>query len=105
MDTQDTKKLKDILTPLFKRNKVIKAILFGSTARGTETKHSDIDLLILMKTDKRFFPRYDDFIDVHELLKENAVDMLIYTPDELEQMSNRAFIKNILSEGKVIYEQ
>jgi hypothetical protein len=30
----------------------------------TETKKSDIDLMIVMETDKRFFDRYDAFIEV-----------------------------------------
>jgi len=105
MRQQDPIKIRDILYPVFKRNKVIKALLFGSLAKGTGTKRSDVDILILMDTDKRFFSRYDDFNDVHEILKGNAVDMLIYTPEELDKSSSRSFIKNILSEGKVIYEQ
>jgi hypothetical protein len=30
--------------------------------------------------------------------------MLIYAPEEVDRISNRSFIKNILSEGKIIYE-
>ena len=104
MNRQDPNILK-VLHPVFKRNKVIKALLFGSLARGTGTKRSDFDLLILMETDKRFFSRYDDFNDVYDLLKGNAVDMLIYTPEELDKISGRNFIKKILLEGKIIYEQ
>jgi predicted nucleotidyltransferase len=105
MNRQDPRKFQDILYPIFKRNKVIKALLFGSLAKGTGTKQSDVDLLIVMKSDKRFFSRYEDFNDVYDVLKGNAVDMLIYTPEELDKISGRSFIKKILSEGKVIYEQ
>jgi uncharacterized protein len=104
MNRQELNKFHEILSPVFKRNDVIKAILFGSLAKGTGSKRSDVDLLILMKSDKRFFDRYDAFNDVYDILKGSAIDMLIYTPDELEKISNRSFIKNILSEGKVIYE-
>ena len=104
MNLQDSSKLQDILFPVFKRNNVIKALLFGSLAKGTGTKRSDVDLLILIDSDKRFFSRYDDFNDVYDLLKGKSVDMLIYTPEELDKISSRSFIKKILSEGKVIYE-
>ena len=104
MDQKDLSRFHDILNPVFKKNNVIKALMFGSMAGGTGSKRSDIDLLILVKSDKRFFDRYDDFDDVYEILKGSAVDMLIYTPEELEKISNRGFIKKILSEGKIIYE-
>ncbi len=104
MNQKDLSRFHDVLYPVFKRNNVIKALMFGSMAGGTGSKRSDIDLLILVKSDKRFFDRYDDFSDVYEILKGSAVDMLIYTPEELEKISNRGFIKKILSGGKIIYE-
>ena len=85
-------------------NKVIKALLFGSRATGRESKRSDVDLLIVMESNKRFFDRHEDFIELYDVLKGSAVDLLIYTPEELDRISNRAFIKKILDEGKVINE-
>ena len=96
--------IRDLLYPIFQQTKVLRAILFGSTARGTKSKKSDIDLLILVESDKRFFDRYDDFNAIHDAFKGSAVDMLIYTPEELEKISRRKFIKKILSEGQIIYE-
>ena len=80
-----------------------KAVLFGSFARGTQTRKSDIDLLIIKKTSKRFFDRYDDFKEVYKLLEDYDVEMFIYTPEELESNENRSFIKRVFSEGIVIY--
>ena len=99
------KDFRTLLSPIFKRNDVIKAIIFGSTARQTRSKRSDLDLMIVMKSHKRFFDRYDDFYEVYEVIKGQSVDMLIYTPEELERISSRNFINKILSEGKTIYEQ
>jgi len=93
-----------LLEPIFKRNNVIKAIVFGSTARATRSKKSDLDLMIIMNSKKRFFDRYDDFYEVYDVVKGQSVDMLIYTPEEIERISGRNFIKKILSEGKTIYE-
>lgn len=94
-----------LLVPIFKRNNVLKAVVFGSTARETRSKKSDLDLMIVMNSDKRFFDRYDDFHDVYDVIKGQSVDMLIYTPEELDRISDRNFIQKILSEGKTIYEQ
>ena len=104
MNMADTEKIKGLLTPLFIKMNVERAILFGCGARGTQTRKSDLDLVIVLKTDKRFFERYEDFEEIHNLVKGCSVDMLIYSPEELKNISHRKFIKTILSEGKVIYE-
>lgn len=96
--------LSELLQPIFIKNRVIKAVVFGSFARGSVTKKSDLDLLLVMHSEKRFFDRYDAFDEIHDLLRHTAVDMLIYTPDELEGISHRPFIKMILTEGQIIYE-
>ncbi|MDH7599865.1 MAG: hypothetical protein QHH07_09575 [Sedimentisphaerales bacterium] len=58
-----------------------------------------------MNTDKRFLDRYDDLLPlVARAIPERPVDLLIYSPHELEQLSCRRFIQTILSEGKAIYE-
>lgn len=47
-----TKKLNNIknrLIPILRQNNVIKASIFGSYARGEETKKSDIDMMIKYK--------------------------------------------------------
>ena len=92
------------MAPVFRRNKVCKAVLFGSAASDTETKKSDIDVMIVMETDKRFFDRYGAFDEISEILRGRSVDLLIYTPKELENISHRPFIRRILAEGKTIYE-
>lgn len=38
--------LKKTLIPVFKRNNVRKATLFGSYSKGNATEHSDVDLLV-----------------------------------------------------------
>lgn len=85
-----------------------KIILFGSFARGTETRHSDVDLIIVMDTEKRFFDRYDGIHgEVLRLLKPYSVEFFIYTPDEFERMRSggNPFIRRALKEGIVAYER
>ncbi len=96
--------LKALLAPVFERTRTLKAILFGSMARGTGSRRSDIDLLIVQETDRRFFDRFDEFSEVLERVGNRGVDMLIYTPEELRRISHRPFLKKILAEGKVLYE-
>lgn len=100
----DIKKLSEALLPVFKNTGAKKVVLFGSFARGTQTKKSDLDLMIIARTDKRFFERYKQFERIHDIIDDRAVDMLIYTADELSRISHRPFIKQILSEGETIYE-
>ena len=38
--------IRDLLAPVFHKNNVRKAMLFGSYSKGTATKASDVDLLV-----------------------------------------------------------
>ena len=105
MPQMSIEKISNRLKPLFIDNDVEKAILFGSYARGSQTRKSDLDLVIILETDKRFFDRYNDFNEIHKLIKDCIVDFLIYTPKEFKDISHRKFIKKILGEGKTIYER
>lgn len=89
---------------MFEDNRVKKVVLFGSFSRASQTRKSDLDLMIITETDKRFFERYEQFDKIHEIINDRAVDMLIYTSGELFSISHRPFIKRILSEGETIYE-
>jgi predicted nucleotidyltransferase len=104
MNLKDLNTIRKLLAPIFRQNNVIKVVLFGSASRGSLTKKSDLDLMIIKDTRKRFFDRYDEFDEIHALIKNRAVDILIYTPKELKNISHRPFIKKILEEGKSIYE-
>jgi len=104
MKSEELNKLSRLLAPIFRQNNVIRVVLFGSASRGTITKKSDLDLVIIKETSKRFFDRYEEFDEIHALIKNQAVDILIYTPEELKNISHRPFIKRIIKEGKSIYE-
>jgi len=87
------------------RHGVIKAIVFGSVARGEPSPRSDVDLIVVTDTDQPFFQRGQGMqYDVFNALDGPAADLPIYTPAELERMADRRFIARALAEGKVIYE-
>jgi predicted nucleotidyltransferase len=91
--------------PVFQKYGIRKAILFGSFARGRQTRKSDIDLILVQETDKRYFDRFDGILyDLNQNLRGRDIEVFIYTPKEFERISDRRFIRRALAEGQVIYE-
>jgi hypothetical protein len=65
-----------------------------------------VDLILVQRTTKRFLDRYEGLLyELNMALPEAAVEVLIYTPDELDRMRGRRFIDRALREGQVIYER
>jgi predicted nucleotidyltransferase len=64
---------------------VQKVILFGSLATGKVGKSSDLDLIIVKKSDKKFLDRMDEFYE--KLDSKVSMDIMVYTPEEFERMS------------------
>jgi len=79
-------------------------LLFGSRARGTATRKSDIDLLVVWDTEAPPLARIDRVL---HLLADSPwpVEVVIYTPKELEAVRHRPFVRSILEEGRVLYER
>ena len=81
-----------------------KIILFGSAARGTMGRNSDVDLLIVKRgTDLRKLTG-----QIYRRLRGvgAAVDAIMVTPDDVERYrdTHALVIKPALREGKVVYE-
>ena len=84
-----------------------KIILFGSLIKGKITEDSDIDMLIIKDTNKRRNERFREVrAIVRDLKRRIPFSPLVYTPGEIEQRLNLGdfFIKEILKEGRVLYE-
>lgn len=85
-----------------------KIILFGKYARLCRLPKvlpSEIDILVIAKTDLKFTQRIRD-------LRENCdtyppLNPLIYTPEEIKEMLEKGegFLEDALEEGIVIYEK
>ncbi|MDP2951598.1 MAG: nucleotidyltransferase domain-containing protein [bacterium] len=111
------------MTQQAKLNKVVerlrpykpeKIILYGSRARGDNREDSDIDLLIVKKTNNPYFERRkgasdllykrEYFLDPDKFIR--GLDFMIFTPKEIEKALKMGdfFFKEILSQGKTIYE-
>ena len=77
-----------------------RVVLFGSVARGDPGLASDLDLLIIWDTPMGFLDRT---VEMYRRLEPRvAVDLLVYTPAEMEAMAQRAFAKRALA-GRVMY--
>jgi len=80
-----------------------KISLFGSYARGRADLFTDLDILIIMETDKPFIERAGE---IHSLLCFPVdADILCYTPEEFRRMCDTPFIKKILEDEVVLYEK
>lgn len=77
---------------------------FGSVARGEADEWSDLDLLIVTDTALPFFERFREFAGIYNVWPR--VDLLIYTPEELERMvaEQRPIVVRALGEGVVLHE-
>ncbi|MEW6428247.1 MAG: nucleotidyltransferase domain-containing protein [Thermodesulfobacteriota bacterium] len=79
-------------------------ILFGSHARGEEDEYSDIDVIVVYKTEKRFMDRLRELYMAWNIPK--AVDILAYTPEEFERMmAESPFLQDAVAGGKVLHER
>lgn len=83
-----------------------KIILFGSRAYGRPSRYSDLDILVIMPSDK---PRWKRSIPIYSALRGLIfpIDVIVYTPDEVEEWSEvpQAFITTAIRKGKVLYEK
>ena len=81
-------------------------ILFGSRARGESGQESDLDLMVEMETDLSP-PRRAIAIDALFGLRGWAMDVLVYTPREVEEQRRyrNSLLRVIEAEGRVLYEQ
>lgn len=79
-------------------------ILFGSWACGDATRRSDIDLFMVWQCEIDPIARIGKVLS---LLSDapRAVDVIVYTPEELVRCQHRPFIAQLLKEGKILYER
>jgi predicted nucleotidyltransferase len=97
----------------FRNLDVSKVILFGSYARGTQSKDSDIDLLVVTNDDfifDSFAQKMKTKIKISQALdslrKHADIDLIVHTKPMYEKFLqlNSVFKKEVLSSGIIIYE-
>ncbi|HJX31208.1 MAG TPA: nucleotidyltransferase domain-containing protein [Thermodesulfobacteriota bacterium] len=96
--------LKQQIVSTFKPFDPQQIIVFGSIARGDWDEMSDIDVIVVYRTNKSFLDRLKELYLSWDIPK--AVDILAYTPEEFEQMfQQNVFIQEALNTGEVLYER
>ncbi|MCY4117633.1 MAG: nucleotidyltransferase domain-containing protein [Caldilineaceae bacterium] len=81
-------------------------LLFGSRARGTDSRWSDVDLLVVMEevADKRRAA-----VEMRRTLSDLPVskDIIVTTPEEIARRGHivGTVLRAALREGKVVYER
>lgn len=81
-----------------------RVILFGSYARGSVTEDSDVDLLVIVSFEGR---SVDKSVEIRMKLRPQfPVDLLVRTPEKVRQRIEMGdgFMREIVEEGKVLYE-
>lgn len=100
------KEIKQITKQIVEKYKPEKIILYGSFVGGKPHKDSDLDLLIVKKTKKSRTRRH---LEVDRMLLDRVMplDILVYTPKELDNglKLRDIFIEEVLNKGKMIYEK
>jgi len=83
----------------------LRILLFGSLTSDKTGEWSDLDLVIIKETDQRFLDRTREVLQL--LRPQVGVDVLVYTPEEFDQMvQQRSFVRDeIAGKGKVLYER
>ncbi|MEW6103705.1 MAG: nucleotidyltransferase domain-containing protein [bacterium] len=102
----DERLLNDIINKIKTHFHPLKVILFGSYAEGKSKPDSDVDLLVIMKSNERPAKRA---IKIRKLCRPRflSMDILVRTPREIEERLkiNDFFIKKIIENGRVVYER
>lgn len=97
-------KIKKTVQSLAIKNNADLALIFGSYARGTNTRHSVLDVIFVERTKKPFLKRLDPYFNPLSEMMKSGVDVFVYTPHEFEKLKNNLFLKRALKEGVVVFE-
>ena len=79
-------------------------MIFGSFARGTPSRKSDVDLFVIWQT--KLSP-VDRIGRVLRVLGDapRPVEAVVYTPDEFRRNRSLPFVRSILQEGRTLYRK
>lgn len=81
--------------------------LFGSYVCGRRDLCTDLDLLVIMRSEQNIVMRTAHLYRRLAVLLDLDVDMdiITYTPEEFARAQERGFLKHALAQGRIIYER
>lgn len=74
------------------------AFVFGSVACNQQHELSDVDVIFVQETHKRFHHRIGDVLDLSPI--DFPIEPLVYTPDEFMRLQTSPALKHML-EGSI----
>ncbi|MDL2122636.1 MAG: nucleotidyltransferase domain-containing protein [Deltaproteobacteria bacterium] len=97
--------IKDFVDDVINRFNPERVILFGSHASGGATPDSDVDILVVMDFKSR--PHQQAFEIRRTIKRTFPLDLLVRRPADIDRRLRLGdfFIKEIMQEGKVLYEK
>lgn len=102
MDRESAAEIERLTRILSATPSVERVILFGSHASGRARAASDIDLIVVQRTDHGFLDRLGELYRL--LLPQIDLDLLVYTPDEFERLVHeRRFVRDAVRTGRELY--
>lgn len=87
---------------------ILKVVIYGSVSRGHEHSDSDIDLFILINSekDKELVAELVQKLNISLLPRYgNVISELIYSKEEWKHKKNSKILKQIQSEGEIIIKR
>ena len=81
-----------------------RVVLFGSYARGNATPDSDVDLLVIMPTQKE---AVEQAVEIRQCIRRSfPLDLIVKTPADVSwRLSHHdCFLRSVMAEGKTLYE-
>lgn len=99
VDHREIQSIKEQVIRLFKPDKIL---MFGSQAKGSAIRKSDIDLCIILNTDNKRALLADMYLKIDT---NRPLDLILYTPEEWNQVVGESgtFAYTIAEKGKEIY--
>src|SRR5437867_4415747 len=98
--------ISDVVKRIAERFDPERIILFGSYAYGHPHPYSDVDLLVVLKTNER--PRAKQ-LEIARALSPHpfGMDILVRTPEQLRARIAMGdyFLREIVTKGQVVYER
>jgi len=93
-----------VVKQIVEKFKPQKIILFGSYARGNPRPESDVDMLVIMDTPLK---EVQQAIQICQQIEYRfGLDLIVHTPKHLKERVDMGdwFLRDVLKEGKVLYE-
>ncbi|MDD3581089.1 MAG: nucleotidyltransferase domain-containing protein [Desulfobacca sp.] len=92
-----------LITKLSALEEVERLSLVGSYARGRADLFTDLDILVIMRTELSWPERLCQLYGLLALPVD--LDLFCYTPEEFAALRERPFLKNLLQKEVVLYER